>query len=333
MSAPAARGRAARVQGFGATPSRTASTIVLVVVGVVFAVPILALVQFSFRDGNTGALSFAHYASLADPVNQATYAPLFEGLRNSLVIAAITVAIVLFILLPAQILTALRYPKLRRVVEFVCILPITIPTVVLVVGFVPVYSVVARLFGSGAWTLAFAVGIIALPFAFRPIAAAIAAVEMVLLTEAARSLGAGWGTVVLRVLLPNLRRGILSACFLTVTVVLGEYTLASFLSRTTFQTALVLVQQTDPYVAAIFSVAALVFGFVLLVVIGRVGSARADRSRRGRGDRTDPGGPDGGRSDAGGPDGGRTRATARERVLAPTAVAAPPVHVPSKESA
>lgn len=35
-----------------------------------------------------------------------------------------------------------------------------------------------------------------------------------------------------------------------------------------------LVQQTDPYVAAIFSVAALVFGFVLLVVIGRIGTGR-----------------------------------------------------------
>ena len=54
---------------------------------------------------------------------------------------------------------------------------------------------------------------------------------------------------------------------------LGEYTLASFLCPTTFQTALLLVQQTDPYVAAIFAVAALVFGFVLLVLIGRIGSA------------------------------------------------------------
>ncbi|WP_082473936.1 ABC transporter permease [Curtobacterium sp. Leaf261] len=269
------------MSGFGAAPSRTTSTVILVVVGLVFAVPILALVQFTFRNGTSGGLSLTHYAALGDPVNRATYEPLFEGLRNSLVIAAITVAIVLLVLLPAQILTALRYPRLRRVVEFVCILPITIPTVVLVVGFVPVYGVVARLFGSDAWTLAFAVGIISLPFAFRPIAANIAAVDMVLLTEAARSLGAGWGSVVRRVLLPNLRRGILSACFLTVTVVLGEYTLASFLSRTTFQTALVLVQQTDPYVAAIFSVAALVFGFVLLVVIGRVGGARPG-SRRAR---------------------------------------------------
>ncbi|WP_022903184.1 ABC transporter permease, partial [Curtobacterium sp. B8] len=135
-------------------------------------------------------------------------------------------------------------------------------------------QVVAQLLGSGSGTLAFAIGIVSLPSAFRPVAAAISAMDMTVLSEAARSLGASWWTVTWRVLLPNLRRGITAACFLTITVVLGEYTLASFLSRTTFQTALVLVQQTDPYVAAIFSVAALVFGFLLLVVIGRVGARR-----------------------------------------------------------
>lgn len=278
--APALPGGTARVPRFGAAPSRVTAAIVLIVIGLVFAVPLVALAQFTFRQGTDGGLTFAHYSALADPINAATYQPVFDGLGASLLIALITVAIVLFVLLPAQIITALRYPRLRRLLEFVCIVPITVPVVVLVVGFIPVYQVVARVFGSGAWTLAFAIGIITLPFAFRPIAAAIAAMDMTVLTEAARSLGASWWTVTWRVLLPNLRRGITAACFLTITVVLGEYTLASFLSRTTFQTALVLVQQTDPYVAAIFSLGALVFGFVLLVLIGRVGSGRARRPHR-----------------------------------------------------
>lgn len=278
--APARPGGTTRVPRFGAAPSRVTAAIVLIVIGLVFAIPLVALAQFTFRQGTDGGLTFAHYSALADPINAATYQPVFDGLGASLLIALITVAIVLFVLLPAQIITALRYPRLRRLLEFVCIVPITVPVVVLVVGFIPVYQVVARVFGSGAWTLAFAIGIITLPFAFRPIAAAIAAMDMTVLTEAARSLGASWWTVTWRVLLPNLRRGITAACFLTITVVLGEYTLASFLSRTTFQTALVLVQQTDPYVAAIFSLGALVFGFVLLVLIGRVGSGRARRPHR-----------------------------------------------------
>ncbi|MCL9663630.1 ABC transporter permease subunit [Curtobacterium albidum] len=267
-------GGSTRPGRFGVAPSRVTAVVVLTLVGLVFAVPLVALAQFTFRQGTDGGLTLDHYAAIVDPANTATYQPVFDGLAASLLIAVITVAIVLFVLLPAQIVTALRHPRLRRVLEFVCLVPITVPVVVLVVGFIPVYQVVAQVLGSGAWTLAPAIGIVSLPFAFRPIAAALTSVDVTVLSEAARSLGASWWTVTWRILLPNLRRGITAACFLTITVVLGEYTLASFLSRTTFQTALVLVQQTDPYVAAVFSLAALLFGFVLLVVIGRVGAGR-----------------------------------------------------------
>jgi len=279
---PVRLGGPSRVRRFGTAPSRGAAAIVLTVIGLLFAVPLVALLQFTFRQGTDGGLTFAHWAAIGDPANAFTYQPVFDGLGASLLIAVITVGIVLLVLLPAQIITALRYPRLRSVLEFVCIVPITVPVVVLVVGFIPVYQVVSQVFGSGSWTLAFAIGIITLPFAFRPIAAAITATDLIVLSEAARSLGASWWTVTWRVLLPNLRRGITAACFLTITVVLGEYTLASFLSRSTFQTGLVLVQGTDPYVAAIFSVAALLFGFVLLVLIGRIGTRRTTRARRTR---------------------------------------------------
>lgn len=261
----------------GAEPSAATRRIILIIVGVIFIVPILSMVQFSLRQGQTGQLGFSHYEAIFDPANAATYAVLWQGLGNSLIICLITVILILGLLLPTMILIELRYPKLRPVLEFVCILPITIPVVVLVVGFVPVYSVVASIFGSGPWTLAFAIGIIVLPYAFRPISTNLAAFDIVTLTEASRSLGAGWGSVIWRIVLPNLRRGIAAAVFITIAVVLGEYTIAAFLSRNTFQTALVLIQQTDPYVATIFAVFALVFAFVLLLLIGRLGSVGRNR--------------------------------------------------------
>jgi putative spermidine/putrescine transport system permease protein len=265
----------------GAEPSKTVRLVILIIAGVFFLVPIAAMVEFSLRSGQpvngVQAYGFMHYAALFNPANELTYDTLFQGILNSLEICAITVLIILVLLLPTMILVELRYPRLRRALEFVCIIPVTIPSIVLAVGFIPVYSTVSRIFGSDAWTLSFAVGVIALPYAFRPIAANLAAIEMTILSEAGRSLGANWGNVLWRVILPNLRRGILSACFITIAVVLGEYTIASFLSRNTFQTALVLLQHTDPYVAVIFSVFALVFAFVLLLIIGRFGSAGRNR--------------------------------------------------------
>ena len=267
---------------FGATPSKTSRNVILIVVGVVFVVPILAMIQFTLRIGQPvkGVQQYGvqHYIDLFTPANESTYDPLFQGVQNSLVIALFTVLIILVLLLPTMILIELKFPRFRKMLEFICLIPITIPTVVLVVGFIPAYQTVAQIFGSTPYTLAFAIGIICLPYAFRPIASNLAAVEVTTLSEAARSLGASWLEVMWRVILPNLRQGILSAVLLTVAVVLGEYTIASFLSQTTFQTALLLIQQTDPYAGVIFAVFALIFVFVLLVLIGRVGTFRGGRS-------------------------------------------------------
>jgi putative spermidine/putrescine transport system permease protein len=271
---------------FGAAPSKTARNVILVVVGVLFVVPILAMIQFTLRIGQPvdGVQQYGvqHYIDLFNPANEATYDPLFQGVQNSLVIALFTVIIILVLLLPTMILVELKFPRLRKLLEFVCLIPITIPTVVLVVGFIPAYQVVAQIFGSTPYTLAFAIGVICLPYAFRPIATNLAAVEVTTLSEAARSLGASWFEVMWRVILPNLRRGILSAVLLTVAVVLGEYTIASFLSQTTFQTALLLIQQTDPYAGVIFAVFALLFVFIILVLIGRAGTFRVGRAHPGK---------------------------------------------------
>jgi putative spermidine/putrescine transport system permease protein len=111
-----------------------------------------------------------------------------------------------------------------------------------------------------------------LPYAYRAIQANLDGVPVVTLSEAARSLGAGWPTVVWSVLLPNLRRGVLSAAFITVAVVLGEFTLASLLNRRNLQTALLQIQSGDPWVAAALALVSLAFAFVLLLIIGRLGS-------------------------------------------------------------
>jgi len=272
----------ARAPRYGAEPSKATRRVILIVIGVIFLIPIAAMVQFTLRigqpaPGQAQPLGIQHYLDVFNPANEQTYDPLFQGIQNSVVIALFTVLIVLVLLLPTMILVELKFPQLRKVLEFICLVPITIPSVVLVVGFIPVYSTVAQIFGSTPYTLAFGIGVIVLPYAYRPIAANLAGVDVTTLSEAGRSLGAGWGSVLWRVILPNLRRGILSAIFITIAVVLGEYTIASFLSQNTFQTALVLIQQTDPYVGVIFALFALLFAFVLLVVIGRFGSVRRTR--------------------------------------------------------
>ena len=266
---------------FGATPSKATGAVVLVVVGVLFAIPLISMGWFTLRPISGSGITFVHWAALFDPAQAANHSDLFAGVGNSLLLAVIVVAIVLLLLLPAMLLAELRYPRVHRALEFICLLPITVPTIVLVVGFVPVYQVLQGLTGSDPWTLSLAIGVIVLPYAYRPIQANIGTVDLVVLTEAARSLGASWPVAVRRVVLPNLRRGLISSCLLTVSVVLGEFTIANVLSQNTFQTALLLLQQTDPYVGALLALAALLFVFVLLVVVSTAGSiGRGPRRRK-----------------------------------------------------
>ncbi|WP_125133492.1 ABC transporter permease subunit [Microbacterium sp. 10M-3C3] len=265
-------------------PPRVVRWIIGIVVGVVFVVPFAATLLFTFTPlpGAEG-LSAARWAALFDPANAAKHRPLWTGLGNSLSLAAVTVAIVLVLFTPTMVLVALKYPRLRRVFEFVALLPISIPAIVLVVGLTPLYLQIGRTLGTGAWTLAFAYGIVVLPFAYRSIQASIDAIDVRTLAEAARTLGSGWLTVLVRVIVPNLRAGLLAAALITVAVVLGEFTIASLLNRQVLQTALVLINKQDGYVAAMFTLLALAFAFALLLVIGRVGrvgSAAPTRSRR-----------------------------------------------------
>jgi putative spermidine/putrescine transport system permease protein len=250
-------------------PSRVTRWVIAIVVGVFFAVPLVSTFLFTLRDPE-GSVSFSRWAGLFDPAHSAAIRPIWVGLGNSLILAVVTVAIVLLLLAPTMILVNLRFPALRPVFEFAVLLPISIPAIVLVVGLAPIYLQIGRTLGTGTWTLAFAYGITVLPFAYRSIQAAIDAADLRTLAEAARSLGADWPTVVLRVLAPNLRQGLLAASLLSIAVVLGEFTIASLLNRQVFQTAMVVVQKQDPYAPAIFTLLALLFVFALLLLIGRV---------------------------------------------------------------
>lgn len=261
-------------------PGRTVRTVIWVVLGLFFLIPLFSMVEFTLRGPKPGVYTLDRWVAVFSG-ETTRYDRVYQGLGNSLVLAAVTVAIVLLVLLPTIVLVELRFPKLRRLLEGVCLLPIMIPAIVMVVGLAPTYAVVTGVFGSGAWTLAFAYGITVLPYAYRAIQSNVAGVDLVTLSEAARSLGAGWWTVFWRVLVPNLRRGILAASALSVAVVLGEFTIASLLSRVNLQTSLLLVSQSDPFVAVIFALLALVFAFVLLVAVDRLVSVRRRRTAKG----------------------------------------------------
>jgi putative spermidine/putrescine transport system permease protein len=180
----------------------------------------------------------------------------------------------LVLLVPTAIWVRLRLPGLRRLVEFICLLPLTIPAIVLVVGLAPVYAWVNYFVGGSSLTLVFAYTVLVLPYAYRAIDAGLSAIDVPTLAEAARSLGAGWGTVIWRVVLPNIRSAVLSAAFLTVALVLGEFTIASLLNRTNLQVAINFLGKSSATMSVAVSLATLLLVFVLLLLLSLLGERR-----------------------------------------------------------
>ena len=249
--------------------------VVLALAAAFFVLPLLAMLEFSTRTP-TGGRSGEDWATLFDSP------PLVRAIVASVQLAALTAVAVIALLLPTMLLVTLRLPWARRAVEFLCLLPLAVPAIVVVVGIAPVYAWVTYLLGDSSLTLVFAYVVLALPFAHRALDAGLRSLDVTTLVEASRSLGARWPTVLLRVLLPNLRGAVLSAAFLTVALVLGEFTFASLLSYDTLPVAINAVGKRDAGVSVAASLASLLVAFALLLALSLLPGPGARARRRGR---------------------------------------------------
>jgi putative spermidine/putrescine transport system permease protein len=117
--------------------------------------------------------------------------------------------------------------------------------------------------------------VMALPFVHRALDAGLRAVDVGTLVEAARSCGAGWPQALVRVVLPNLRRSLLNASFLTLALVLGEFTVAQLLGFQPFAVWIVSVSGEQAQLSVAVSVLSLLLTWALLLVLAAFSGGRA----------------------------------------------------------
>ncbi|UNB54440.1 ABC transporter permease subunit [Mycolicibacterium sp. YH-1] len=246
-------------------PSTRTSRIIITVIGLLFLLPLLAMLEFSLRQQG-GGYTLDHWTGIIDPENSRRYRTLFKGVLNSFLLAGLTLLLLFALFVPTIVLVHLRFPRLERPLDMLTVLPVAIPVISMVVGYAPIYRILGTVFGSGAWTLMFAYGVQVLPFAYRAIVSELNHMDAKVRAEAARSLGAGWGTVVVRVIAPGMKRSLFAASLITLAIVFGEFTLASLLNRVNLQTAVFQLSQSDAYVATAVSLLSLVAVFLILVL-------------------------------------------------------------------
>jgi len=198
---------------------------ILVISLAYFFLPLIGTLLFSLRAQPFGS-------AYADMVNDAQ---VWKSLGYSFLIAIITIVLSIGLLVPTAFWVRLRMPRIRPIVEFVTLLPFVVPPIVLVYGLISTFSGPPfHLTGSNLGSdvlLVCAYVVLSFPYMYRSIDAGLRTIDIQTLTEACQSLGAGWFTTMWRVILPNLRVAILSGSFLTLAIVVGEFTVANFLAR------------------------------------------------------------------------------------------------------
>jgi len=162
------------------------------------------------------------------------------------------------------------------VIEFITLLPLVIPAIVLVFGYL-------RLYNSESWLpmtgheqatdllLTFGYVTLALPYMYRAVDNGLRAIDVRTLTEAAQSLGAGWPTILFRVILPNVRVAVLSGAFLTFAIVIGEFTMAALLNRPAFGPYLQLIGANRAYEPSALAIIAFAVTWACMGLINLVG--------------------------------------------------------------
>jgi len=239
-----------------------------------FVLPLYATLDFSLRMDRDRISFKAYTTAFADKA-------FLETFSYSVMLAIATIIVSIILIVPTTYWIRLRLPEARRIVELITLLPFAIPAIILVFGLIRVYSAALQIpftditlikpltnfkFGTNILIVAGYV-VLALPYMYRSVDTGMRTVDVRTLTEAAQSLGASWSTIILRVILPNIRTALLSGALLTFAIVIGEVVLASFLAVQSFGPYLFLLGQHKAYEPAALSFTTFLLTWIAMGII------------------------------------------------------------------
>ncbi|HVZ01354.1 MAG TPA: ABC transporter permease subunit [Dongiaceae bacterium] len=255
-----------------AQQSKIGAWIAFILGALYFIVPLIGTFEFSLRLKRDEYSFEAYRVVLTDP-------NFLSSFGYSTLMALITIVIGVVLVVPTAYWIQLRLPKLRPLVEFITLLPLVMPAIIIVFGYL-------RLYNSSSWIpltanarstdllLAFSYVTLALPYMYRAVETGMRAIDVRTLTEAGEILGAGMPTILMKVIFPNVRVAILSGAFLTFAIVIGEFTMASLLNRPAFGPYLQLIGANRAYEPSALAIIAFLVTWACMGLINVVGSAK-----------------------------------------------------------
>jgi len=264
-------GRAPRTRRFGL--GTLIAWVVFILAMLYFFLPLLATFEFAMK-------AKPDWAAFTNTFKDAKF---FSTLLYSFVIGLITIVVSTLIIVPTAYWVRLRIPRLRPVVEFFTLMPFVVPPIVFVFGLIRSFSrpplplaqseIGNHILLVGAYT------ILSFPYMYRAVDSGLRTIDVKSLTEAGHSLGSSTLRILWSVIFPNLRIAILSGAFLTLAIVIGEFTIAVYLNRPAFGPYLQNLGQNKSYEPAAVSLISFGLTWIAMGIIALLG--RTSQGRRG----------------------------------------------------
>lgn len=263
---------------------RRLTVILTVLIAIFMLMPLLAVVPVSFTPKRflsvpTGELSLRHYRTLIE--DREWIEGIWLSLRIGVLSAAFSTALATFFSLGIWMFR----PRFAGVLMGLALLPMVAPPVVSALTLYFFLITLSNFNGIVAYDTMFGVAlahsVMIVPFAVVLVSVSLAQVDR-RMDLAARAMGAGLGTRIFNVILPNIKFGVIAAFLLTFVLSWEEIAVTIFITSVDAVTLPRLMWQglrdnIDPAIAAISVVLILI---VIVVIVGKTVVQKLMKKRR-----------------------------------------------------
>jgi len=230
--------------------------IVLLAATAFFVFPLIAAFEFSLRSNQGKSHDWSNYQWILHESGFKT------NLGVSLRLALLTAVAVLALMVPTIVYLHLGGARWKRLVEFVCLVPLVVPVISFGLGVATAFPTFLQ---STVYELSFLYVIVSLPYTYRALDVGLSSIPLLTLVEASRASGASMRQTLFFVVVPTIRSAVNGAIFLAIALSLGEFTLAVLLHWDTFPTWIANVSQGHILNAIALSVLSLVGAWVVVL--------------------------------------------------------------------
>jgi putative spermidine/putrescine transport system permease protein len=241
-----------------------ASKIVLAIIFIYLFFPIVATLLFSVaKHWSTTILPQGYTLSYYQHLFMSH--EFINSLLRTVYVSVVTIILSILLIIPSMYLVIVYYPRLEKIFEILSILPFAMPGVILAIGLIQMYSSGPIQISGTQWILIGSYFVLILPFIYQASKNSFRTINVKALTDAAVMLGCGKVETFIKVIFPNVLRGVTSAALISLSVLFGEFVLANLLvgdNYETIQIYLYKLQKVDGHLSN-----ALVASYFLVILL------------------------------------------------------------------